>query len=575
MTEAKRCTWVTGLLDLGRGDPKQMGPDHTRSMAQYEKWLLALLDLEQPTIVYTDPAIWERLTPQLSDGAKKTAQFAETSLDRLTREFRYFEAVQQKRQDPQWVQKAPWLSDSPQARLSHYNPMVMSKVAWLTEAAGQADDPSQGFFWLDAGLIRTCPNLMQHHDWGNWLAEQTDRFVITSFPYIGGEEIHGFGREKMALLCQTHYVDTVVRGGFFGGQAQAVIALADRYQDMLDEAFALDDMGTEENILTALAHRSPETFFRHELKQDGLIWPLFEALGQRSVQGVVATKKPMPKASFTSFSTLKVHPPAASLEVYVLTFNSHEQLQLSIESWAEAFELANGVTIIDNSTDPEVVAANRTLAKRLGFGHVPQGNLGICGGRLWAAFAFQQTQSTHALFLEDDMLNAQRSGLCRSGFVQDLGQWLERALHAMGGLKLDLLKLNYTELFGSHRAQWAWCHLSTARRRALDPGHAVVHPPISDELLPATVIDRIEVVNGLPVAIGEPHYSNWPHLISQTGNRRLFIEPEWASPHEGAFMAKAFDLQRIGLLPSGVLLASPIEHRREHHYPAEARLECR
>lgn len=60
------------------------------------------------------------------------------------------------------------------------------------------------------------------------------------------------------------------------------------------------------------------------------------------------------------------------------------------------------------------------------------------------------------------------------------------------------------------------------------------------------------------------HYANWPMLITRRGSATLFAREVELPRHE---------LCRRGELATGVLLASPIEHRRDHHYGAGERKE--
>lgn len=583
MASASRLHLVTALLDLGRGGVDAMGGGETRSMTQYQAWLLQLLSLGLPVTVWTDEATEANLNQALSQEQQALIEFKPWSTEQLAMDFEYLDEVKAHQQNPRWVGRAGWLMTSPQARLPLYNPLVMSKMRLLLEAAKRATDEEALYFWADAGLIRTCPNLFGIDRWGQWLAGALDRMLVASFPYTQGQEIHGYDRVGMARLCHTDHVEYVVRGGFFGGNAAAIDAVAPLYEALLKEAFESGDMGTEENILTALSYRHPERLQRFEIKQDGLIWPIFEAIEQGELPLIGATTIDLVASNESSTAEQSADGPELhtlnqprSLIVYVLTFNSHDQLKMLIDAWQDAWTIAEAVVVIDNSSEDSVIRDNEALCTSLGFRHVAHGNVGICGGRQWAAHDFHQSPHTHALFLEDDMLLMGRTAgqsLCRSGFQTHIDDLLPKALALMVEHDVDLLKLNYSELFGTHAKQWAWCNLPRDQQRMLDPKRRAVFSPVTDDQLPPTRIEAIHTHLGLVMAIGEPHYSNWPHLITQRGNEALFIQPQWQQPYEQHWMAKAYALQRQGQLKSAVLLASPINHHRAAHYAKEARIE--
>jgi hypothetical protein len=73
--------------------------------------------------------------------------------------------------------------------------------------------------------------------------------------------------------------------------------------------------------------------------------------------------------------------------------------------------------------------------------------------------------------------------------------------------------------------------------------------------------------------LGEIYYSNWPMIVSRRGNEILFLQHPEPARYEQTLMAHALELGRQGKLRGGVLLASPINHDRQVHYPAHARKE--
>jgi len=88
-----------------------------------------------------------------------------------------------------------------------------------------------------------------------------------------------------------------------------------------------------------------------------------------------------------------------------------------------------------------------------------------------------------------------------------------------------------------------------------------------------TKFKNIKCLDGLAYADGEVYYCNWPHFISKSGNKKIFLETKWAHPFEQTWMSHCFQLSRENKISSAVLLLSPIDHDRFAHYTPEERKE--
>lgn len=536
--------------------------------------MLQLLAVNVPLVIYTssdlEPFIWRHRRPFNTCIRRLT-------LASLEQDFKAFDTVARIRSNSAWRNQAPWLSGSPQATLAHYNPLVMSKPALL--AATAADDPfqSEHWVWLDAGIARTCAGALTETalPWQLTVLLQSlqNRLLTLAYPYLQGTEIHGFARSAMARWANTNSVRWVTRGGLFGGSRAAIEAAYRHYQQTLDATLEAGYMGTEESVLTIVAHRHPELFHREMLGEDGLLAPFLQKLLNAPMQ---------PSAPNQAGVNPKPRPPAPlptatpqPLSVYILTFNAPKQLELLLQSWhGELHSLpALRLHIVDNSNEASYRAENLQLCQRHGAVHLAQGNLGICGGRQFIADHFDQSGAAYMLFLEDDMLCCDKDGTCRSGLPRRAERLLRRALAILIAARLDFLKLSFTEFFGSNDQQWAWHNVTDERRAALWPMHPRRSSGLALDEIPAVRFSRIGHLDGLAYAVGEVFYSNWPQLVTRAGNRRMFLETRWRQPFEQTWMAHLYERSLRGELAGGVLLASPIEHRREHHYAAHERLE--
>ncbi|MCA9521121.1 MAG: hypothetical protein KC609_09115 [Myxococcales bacterium] len=255
-----------------------------------------------------------------------------------------------------------------------------------------------------------------------------------------------------------------------------------------------------------------------------------------------------------------------STALYAISFNLPEQLALwlaSVEGADPAFLRETEKFLLDNSTDPATTPHYARLCERYGFVHLRRGNLGITGGRVFCAEHFAASEHELMLYFEDDMLLVGEAGLCSNGMPRHVPGLFHKLREIIANEEgLDFLKLSFTEFFGDHRINWAYKNLDEeAQRRYFPQG-------------PSTRVEAIRSHDGLAYLIGEVHYSNWPMLITRRGNQALFPGGSSLPLHEQGMMVRALELARAGELRGGVLLASPIDHRREHHYPATARREA-
>jgi hypothetical protein len=90
---------------------------------------------------------------------------------------------------------------------------------------------------------------------------------------------------------------------------------------------------------------------------------------------------------------------------------------------------------------------------------------------------------------------------------------------------------------------------------------------------PLTKFKNIKTLNLVPYAEGEIYYSNWPHIIDQEGNKKLFLDTKWAHPYEQTWMSHIYNLTVEDKVNAAILLSSPITHNRVHFYEAHERRE--
>jgi hypothetical protein len=254
------------------------------------------------------------------------------------------------------------------------------------------------------------------------------------------------------------------------------------------------------------------------------------------------------------------------LALYVLGFNAPDQFRAwlaSVERAAPELLRSPSKVLLNNSTDESTFPEYDDLCRRHGFMQERRGNLGINGGRIRSARHFDaETDCDAMVYFEDDMFLHVEDGTCANGFRRLVPGLVERACQIAQYEDLDFLKLSFTELYGDHTQHWAYHNLPEAERPTYFPDG------------PRASFEAIRSWRGLSYALGDVYYSNWPMVVTRRGNRRLFLEGDDVPLYEQLLMVRALKLMRTGGLRGGVLLASPINHDRFHHYPAEERREC-
>ncbi len=274
-----------------------------------------------------------------------------------------------------------------------------------------------------------------------------------------------------------------------------------------------------------------------------------------------------PVTAESSAPVAAITPAEERAALYVISYNSPDQFRL----WLESVDRANPELLassarflLDNSTDPNTRQGYNELCRRYGFTVLRHGNLGITGGRVFCAKHFDALSHLDALYwFEDDMLlHAPDAPPCRNGLRAHVPGLAEVTKKIVRRESLDFLKLSFTEFFGDHHLNWAWYHISPELRERAFPDGTF-----------RTRIQYSGAEGGVSYIVGDVHFDNWPTYMTRRGNALLFLTGEVPVAWEGCYMARGFELQQRGEVRAGALLASPVNHSRTYHYPAEERRE--
>lgn len=561
-------TLVTALFDLRRGD---LATGFRRPYSQYlehfGKLLTACKDV--PMLVYVDKAD-EAFVRKAREGSVGTDIRIKKAEDFRTW-FAFYDKVQTIRQDPKWFNQVGWLADSTQAKLELYNPLVMSKMFLLNDAAIFNPFGTDYFCWIDAGLTQTVhPGYFSHDNVIRKLEPMLDKFLFVCYPYGQAPEIHGFERKAIARYAGVNHVDRVARGGFFGGHRDVLKDISAAYYHTLQASLNEGLMGTEESIFSILTYTHKERIRIEMIEENGLMGTFFERLKQMPIPKLevkLATSSNDQPAYRQTEEEVVLNRKGSGTVLYVVTFNSPDQLKLLFDTFkASNPELLNvkRKVLIDNSTTTETAPAYDKLAKKYGFTVVRKGNLGICGARQWAAEDFHASDERYLVWFEDDMLlvSKKEAGVCKNGLNNHVDGWLDKCIRIVENEKLDFLKVSFSEFYGDHHKQWAWHNVpENVRRKHFPDGTCRMK------------WDTSGCQDGLSYLVGDVYYSNWPSVMTKRGNYKVFLETKFAHPYEQTWMSLAFTQLKSGQLRSGVLMSSLINHNRVYFYPKEQRKE--
>jgi hypothetical protein len=308
-------------------------------------------------------------------------------------------------------------------------------------------------------------------------------------------------------------------------------------------------MGTEESIFTLITYLHPQLCNLVWIEGNGLIIKALEDI----------------KNSITT-------PKAERLAVYALTFNIPAQFRMWAESFKNALprEFADiKKYVINNSLDPDVDEEYQQLFKEFEFEEFKKDNIGICGGRQFAAEHFAESDHEYMVFFEDDMLfhQKEKQAMCKSGLTTHHQQLFDKAIDILEAEDLDFLKLCFSEFYGDNHQNWAWYNVPQEKKD-------LYFPPKEDGTdCKSTIVYRTGVHRQLSYAVGEYHYCNWPILFTKAGNQKVFLDDIYEHLYEQTWMSLTMNLIREGKIKIGTLLASPINHERKYHYPKEKRRE--
>jgi hypothetical protein len=553
-------TLVTGIWDIKRSF---LNGDWSRSYEHYLSKLSELLQCEYNMIIYGDAElekfVWERRSRDNTHFIRRNIEWFQNN--------EYYNKIQKIRNNPDWYNQVGWLTESTQAKLDMYNPLVMSKMFLLNDAALMDVFNSSHLVWIDGGLTQTV-----HYGYFtsdkviHSIPDYFNKFSFICFDYDGKVEIHGFKYDNMCNYAGDE-INKVARGGFFGGPKETIRKANEIYYSLLNDSLNDGLMGTEESLFTIMVYKYPELFQYFEIEYNGLIGKFFEDLKDKTL---------VPKVEKTSQVTVNNFN-KNNVALYVLGFNFPEQfsrLCQSFKIYDEDFLNKPKKYLLNNSTDRSTDYDYNRFCEQYGFEEIKKDNLGICGGRQFIAEHSDEKGFDYHMFFEDDMFFYHGDEpTCRNGLIRKIPNFYDKVLSIIWNENFDFLKFNFTEFFGDNSRQWAWHNVPQEVRETVFPQKPrKSNNDTNNE--PYLNYKNIKSHEGLCYATGDIYYCNWPQVVSKSGNQKMFLTTKWAYPYEQTWMSYIFQETLKGEINPGILLATPTDHNRFLHYGLGERKEC-
>jgi hypothetical protein len=556
----KNVTIVTGLWNIGRDDLQE---GWSRSYEYYLSKFKDFLSIPENLIIFGNSELKNFVE---ENKTHDRIQFIERNIDWFKGNF--YDKIQEIRTNPSWYNQKGWLSESTQSRLEMYNPLVMQKMFLLNDAKIMDQFDSDYMFWLDAGITNTVHSGYFTHDKVfEKLPKVINKFSFVCFPYDADGEIHGFNFDEICKLSGKQ-VTKVARGGFFGGPKDQISDAMNIYYGLTNDTLSRGFMGTEESIFSIMVYKYPQQFDYFEIESNGLLGTFFENLKNSTLKVKNETNLLNKNMSLDLNKT----------SVYVITFNSPKQFEKLINSFIhydDDFIEKPKKYLLNNSTDRSTDKLYDELCEEYDFTQIkfPE-NLGICGGRQYIAEHFENSESDFMFFFEDDMFfYGGIDDFCKNGFGRKISQIYSKSLEITKNEGFDFLKLNFTEFYGDNSTQWSWYNVPQDFRNQNWPEYNKLPTQGLDPNAPRTNFKNIKSYKGIPYAIGEVYYSNWPQIVTKEGNKKMFLETTWSYPHEQTWMSHIYQETLKNRIYPGILLLTPTEHNRFDHYDGKLRKE--
>ncbi len=249
-------TFVTAVYERS---PTDVLGGRGRPFAFYLKSLRSIARMGAPLVVYTQ----DRLVAAVEDALSEAGARASVIGRPLSSAPRFWPI--------QELRIRQRVFDEPYRDRCHV--LCLAKVAWLAEQARCNPFATRNCFWIDAGLASDALFPASHLPRPDGVCDLFTRdvpdalgrrpgFVVFALEPMIGRSLHTVDVDAMQSIAGdgAEPIATHIVGGFLGGRAIEVLALADEYDAIVGDMLARGHLGTEENALTILFHRNRRRF---------------------------------------------------------------------------------------------------------------------------------------------------------------------------------------------------------------------------------------------------------------------------------------------------------------------------
>lgn len=236
-------TLVTMMVDIdrqGRGIEEHYIPS-----------IQNLLSSRHPVIVYCDEK-YHSILKKMKTGAPLSLFTFDRSY--LEKEW-FFEPIKNIVTQRQWIDQSLWMQDSVISN-PYYIPLTMMKQRFLDNTTRTSG--ASYYYWIDSGMFSSY-NIQENINDFYFTKIPKDKFFMTSFPYTGYKEMHGFNAEKMKEIFNVQ-PNQVCRASMFGGSKFHVQAMTNLFYSYLKKSIDNGAVGAEESIYTLINEHQPYFF---------------------------------------------------------------------------------------------------------------------------------------------------------------------------------------------------------------------------------------------------------------------------------------------------------------------------
>lgn len=260
-------TLVTALADVGV-DRNADGPARyqSRSMDTYQKWMIPILALDRPMVIYADAKRAEWVQSERPASAQTEIRvFNPAALPYHEKLVELLSQFSRKVARP----------DRPEVNLPGYNALMFQKISWVAQVASQNPFGTGNFLWVDAGLGQgRLQQMARGVDFTNWpLPAALSSWNDDRVRLLALGKLDPISSRDWPQVLDAH--ENAIAGGCWGGSARAITAAAELWPRLIEHtlnAGLIDDdqaiWRLLQSIYPSLFHLESRRYFWGSIRRD-------------------------------------------------------------------------------------------------------------------------------------------------------------------------------------------------------------------------------------------------------------------------------------------------------------------